>query len=221
MMGSAAMTGRYDARIGERVGDLVFLGVADERGDNGRILGVFNCVCGNDVLVRPRTVLDEKKRTHCGCKRDFGSHRRHGMRNSPEYGAWAAMKVRCLDPNNKDYSSWGGRGITVCQEWIDAFEPFYAHIGPRPKGRSLDRIDNLRGYEPGNVRWATRSEQQRNRHRAYRWHINGHVFETVDKAAEHFSISRHTVWRWVNGQFDKRRNSHIKPKEGCYVVPRY
>ena len=221
MMGSAVIAGRYDARRGERVGDLTFWGVADERGDNGRLLGVFHCVCGNVVLLRPRLALDEKKRTHCGCKRDFGSHRRHGMRNSREYSSWMSMKMRCLDPKNKDYHRWGGRGITVCQEWIDTFEAFYAHIGPRPKGTSLDRIDNLRGYDPGNVRWATLSEQQRNRRRAYEWHIKGRVFQTVDEAAEHFRVSTHTVWRWVNGQFDKRRNSHTERKEGCYVVPRY
>jgi len=85
---------------------------------------------------------------------------------SPEYRAWADMKGRCLNPNDKDWVQWGGRGITVCSEWADphGFPAFLAYIGLRPgPDYSLDRIDVNGNYEPGNVRWATRSEQQRNK----------------------------------------------------------
>ena len=93
---------------------------------------------------------------------------RHDGTKLPEYMIWQAMKDRCLNPRNKFYSYYGGRGIQVCQEWQNSFQVFLAHIGRRPaRGLQLDRIDNSRGYQPGNVRWATKAEQMANR-RPYR-----------------------------------------------------
>jgi len=84
-------------------------------------------------------------------------------RARPEYAIWQGMVQRCTNPRRRCYGSYGGRGITVCDRWRDSFESFLADIGPRPSmAHSLDRIDNAKGYEPGNVRWATRSEQMRN-----------------------------------------------------------
>lgn len=212
---------RYSSRIGERVGSLRFDGLADDRGDGRRILGLFTCDCGLQATMPAGRILNSRSRTHCGCQTDHGSHRTHGMRGSREYSSWQAMKARCLDPSNKDYPRWGGAGIAVCQEWIDSFEAFFAHIGSRPADTTLDRIDTTKNYEPGNVRWATRKEQQRNRRTAYRWHIKGREFETHEEAAAHFSVSDHTVWRWVHGQYDARRGTFTKPLENCYVVSRY
>ena len=90
-------------------------------------------------------------------------NKKHGMKNTPEYMAWNMMKQRCLNPDHKAFSRYGGRGIKVCVRW-DKFENFFADVGPRPsKQHSLDRYpDKLGNYEPGNVRWATRVEQQNN-----------------------------------------------------------
>lgn len=221
MMSEAALMDRYATRVGETAGRLTFLGLTPERGDGNRLLGRFSCECGR-VVIRPvgRT-LNAKQRLHCGCQSGPHSQLKHGMRSSPEYSSWQAMKRRCLVPDDKDYPRYGGKGITVCQAWIVSFETFYNHVGRRPLGTTLDRIDNAKGYEPGNVRWATRKDQQRNRSTTFRWHIKGQIYETAQDAADTLSVSEHTVRRWVNGQFDPRRCTFTKPLEDCYVVARY
>lgn len=92
------------------------------------------------------------------------ANRTHGWSGTQEYNAWLAMRKRCLNPKDGAYDRYGGRGITVAADWVNDFPAFLAHIGPKPSPDfSLDRIDNERGYEPGNVRWADRSTQSRNR----------------------------------------------------------
>ena len=78
------------------------------------------------------------------------------------YKSWQSMKQRCLNPNNKRYAAYGGRGITICERWLE-FANFYAEMGDRPVGLTLERKDNSRGYEPGNCVWATYKEQANNR----------------------------------------------------------
>ena len=86
----------------------------------------------------------------------------HGLSGTPEYHAWVDMKQRCLNPNAKNYSYYGGRGITVCDRWLN-FKNFLADMGSRPTAKhSLDRIDNNADYSPNNCKWSTKAEQQNN-----------------------------------------------------------
>lgn len=226
MIHEAIAIHRYGPRIGERVGSLTFLRVSDRRSDGNRIMGEFLCECGRITTLPAGRVLTGKFRRHCGCQTDHGSHRTHGMRNSPEYSSWMAMKGRCLDPNNKDYPRWGGRGVTVCAEWAESFEAFFAHVGPRPAGTTLDRIHNNRGYEPGNVRWATHQQQQANRRDTWIVEIDGVQYDSAEAAAIAHGVSTTTIKRWCEVFFDPRRAHQINhgwtpARHGCRMWRKY
>ena len=93
---------------------------------------------------------------------------------SAEYKTWAGIKDRCLNPSAHKYQDYGGRGITIFAEWRGSFQSFLAYVGKRPSSRhSIDRIKNEGNYEPGNVRWATRVEQQANRRNSRLFTLNG------------------------------------------------
>ena len=94
---------------------------------------------------------------------------RHGLRYNPHYNRWFDMNNRCYNPNNAHFKDYGGRGITVIPEWRKDAGPeafcawMDANLGSCPEGSTLDRIDNSKGYEPGNLRWATSKQQNNNR----------------------------------------------------------
>lgn len=163
---------------GRRIGRLTVLRfLRSEAKPCGSVVRMYavRCDCGTEKDLRSGDLLGGRVQS-CGClMREVVRHMRtkHGHAGksstakrdeSSEYRSWRAMKGRCHDPNNIGYANYGGRGITVCEEWRHNFAAFLAHIGPKPTpGHTVDRIDNDRGYEPGNVRWATWSEQMKNR----------------------------------------------------------
>lgn len=120
------------------------------------------CDCGTVKVVRCNDLRSGRTKT-CG----EGIHvrnRRHGLHNTRTYSCWTNMVQRCNNPKYPKYDLWGGRGITITERWR-SFKNFFADMGECPERRSLDRINNDGDYEPGNCRWATYSEQARNRRR--------------------------------------------------------
>lgn len=112
--------------------------------------------------------------------------------STPEYYAWQAMKQRCLRDSMPEYYNYGGRGITVCDRWLK-FENFLEDMGSRPsKDYSLDRINNDGSYEPGNCRWATRSQQLANRRVTARLTYQG-IIKTTKEWAEEYNLKLHTL----------------------------
>jgi len=194
-MSVSSCESRYDGLIGQQFGDLTVLAVGGRTSTEKRVLATLRCVCGNEIVWPICRVVSGAK-AHCGCKTDYVSRRTHGMRGSPEYQSWIGMKARCLNPRGRDYPRWGGRGIYVFTEWIDSFEAFYEHVGQRPAGTSLDRIDNSKGYVPGNVRWATHREQAENRRDTWVVTIYGVTFSSMAEAARANNVSETTIMRW-------------------------
>lgn len=96
----------------------------------------------------------------------------HGLSRSPEYQVWHSMKKRCHDQKNGRYRDYGGRGIYVCEEWRNSFANFFADMGPRPDGMTLDRLNNDGPYCVDNCRWATDEEQRANKRQPKRYANN-------------------------------------------------
>lgn len=125
------------------------------------------CECGNFKTASGADMRDGHTKS-CGClqKEVAGARfRSHGFSGTKEYETWKGMKARCFNKKSLDYHKYGGRGITMADEWKDNFEAFYSHVGPAPEGDerySIDRLDPNGHYEPGNVRWATDAQQARN-----------------------------------------------------------
>lgn len=137
---------------------------------------------------------------------------------------WYGMKQRCLNPNDIAYPGYGGRGIKICERWLHSFSNFASDMGPRPPGTSIDRIDNNGNYEPGNCRWATRTEQQNNK-RNNRVITHDGLSLTPPQWAIRKGINVKTIWHrlllgWelslaVSSPATRKRYANVKGRTHC------
>jgi hypothetical protein len=159
---------------GNKYGRLTVIEELIERTKGGKILWNCQCECGSFINV---TSCD-LKRSHtvsCGCHKSQSITERsvkHNLSNTDTFNIWCTLLQRCNNPNNRLYKYYGGRGITVCEKWT-TFEGFYEDMGKRPKGLSIDRIDNNKGYFKENCRWATIEQQSNNRRTNISFEYNG------------------------------------------------
>lgn len=131
------------------------------------------------------------------------AYHRHGMKKMPIYQLWQNMLNRCRNQNMEAFKNYGGRGITVCDRWL-SFENFYADMGDRPPGKSLDRLDNDKGYSPENCAWRTRKEQGLNTRVNRLVTIEG-VTQPLGYWCQHYGVPRKRVTSRLQRGWDEFR----------------
>lgn len=185
--------------IGKRFGRLTVVR-RDEDIEPGRPCFLCRCDCGNERVVRG--VLLRKGITRsCGCikkeraKAMAEAHVTHGKTNTRLYRIWFSMKCRCHKPSAPDYDRYGGRGITVCEEWRNSFQAFYEWSMSNGYGDDLtiDRIDNEKGYSPTNCRWANKETQNNNTRRNFYITYDGETL-TISQWAKKLGIKKNTLY---------------------------
>lgn len=189
-------------RSGRVYGRLTVKALADIRAPNGKHRWVCSCVCGKSITVVGDALTSGNTKS-CGClslemAREQGrNNRTHGMTKSREYASWTSMRSRCYKEKDKHYPDYGGRGITVCDRWRNSFENFYADLGERPEGMTLERIDGNKGYSPDNCRWATHIEQANNK-RNNDLHLFRGSLVSLSTIARFTGIPQPTLWSRLN-----------------------
>jgi hypothetical protein len=159
------------------------------------------CDCGKKTISRADWLKSGEKAS-CGClKKDYfrdhppalkHGHARKGL-SSSTYGRWKSIIGRCMNPSNNGYHNYGGRGISVCERWLNSFENFLADMGECPAGLEIERKNNDGNYELGNCIWATRKEQANNKRTTIKINIDGQA-KTLKEWSEYFNIRYHTVY---------------------------
>ena len=147
-------------------------------------------------------------------------NRKHGMYKSKEYKSWIKMRERCRDSNNNRYHLYGGRGIEVCDRWLNSFENFFEDMGLKPTPKhQIDRIDNHSDYTPENCRWASTKENNNNRSISKYQFIHGARYDSCEDAAKALGVVHTAIIAWCDGV--KKGKYYYPPKDGCYSELKY
>lgn len=184
------------APIGKRFGRVVVIGPPESRPGNSTAV-LCRCDCGDKRAYFTANLRNQAEPMCPTCR--TASRPSKGGVGHPLYNTWKGIIQRCENPKHTHFADYGARGITMCQRWRGDFFAFVADVGERPAGRSLDRIDNSRGYEPGNIRWATQSEQLNNTRKTISFEWRGRTY-TLTEAMEVTGLDRATLnWRVGRG----------------------
>ena len=171
------------------------------RKNKGKTYWLCKCDCGKETIVEGYKLKTGHIRS-CGClQREINIKRltTHNLSKSRLYEIWCAIKNRCLNKNLKTYKNYGGRGITVCQEWLNDFKTFYdwAINNGYSEGLTIDRINNDGNYEPDNCRWASRKTQANNRRTCKTFTYNG-VTKNYKQWCEFLKINYKTLYSRIS-----------------------
>jgi hypothetical protein len=167
-----------------------------QAGDARGTYWLCQCDCGAQIRVTRESLVRGYRKT-CGCSSLKIRHRTHGKSKTPTYAIWNLMMRRCHRPaHEQEARYYHDKGIRVCERWHD-FASFYADMGERPAGLTLERIDNTGNYEPGNCRWATTIEQGRNKSNSRLVTYQGKT-QCVSAWAEETGIKEITLWFRIN-----------------------
>lgn len=211
--------------IGNKYGKLTVVSIENQ---NQKTLLNCKCDCGNEI-TRPTYMIGSGVVKSCGCSKGdairrynaSGKHSRSRLKDGrslhPLYGTWFQMISRCKNPSQNHYDRYGGRGIKVCEEWHDFwnFVKWSDSVGGRPKGYTLDRIDNDGNYEPSNCRWADWRTQTTNKSSNVFVEYNG-VTKTIIEWAEDFKIHPHTLQNRIKRGWDIERALTDPPNPNCH-----
>lgn len=180
---------------GKRFGRLTVLSFSHIGGD-GKAIWKCICDCGNSHFVDGCNLRRGNSRS-CGClAKELSSSRNstHGMTHHPLARTYRAMIDRCYNPSTDSYPHYGGRGITVCERWLESITNFVTDMGERPEGKTLDRINLDGSYCPENCRWATPTEQMNNRTNSRLLTCNEQTM-TIAQWSKITNISYGAIWR--------------------------
>lgn len=215
---------RFKDISGQRFGRLVVLRLdrMEKLYGTFKSFWVCRCDCAAELVVCGNNLRSGNTKS-CGCFRlevRATNTRTHGLSRSRLYNTWQCMIRRCCNPENPAYADYGGRGITVCDEWRNDFPKFLADMGHPPTRRhSLDRIDNDAGYCKENCRWATKQTQSRNSRRNVQIEFHGES-HCVSEWAEIIGVDMHTLYNrlFILGWPIER--ALTAPIQGCRKVGR-
>lgn len=186
--------------IGQKFNELIPIKYVG-RNKWGNALWLCRCDCGKEKIILGSDIKRGRSK-NCGCSKLKHGHTKN-RKQSKTYKSWDSMIQRCTNKNTENYEYYGGRGITICDRWLEpdgqGFLNFLEDMGEKPEGKSLDRVDNnllIEGYSPNNCCWSTRKEQANNRRNDLIITFDNRTQHLIDWANE-FCIPYDTLWKRI------------------------